>query len=122
MQTLDQCKSNILGPLGLPITLMDSTSGSKWQVLQQSERANSRVASYMSGIKDSVTNLVCTVYEIIYGDNFTGIYLSSNSSSCIHETCPAFLYANHISIKNKLHLDRVYRKFILGVYCDAFIC
>lgn len=67
MQTLDQCKSNILGPLGLPITLMDSTSGSKWQVLQQSERANSRVASYMSGIKDSVTNLVCTVYEIIYG-------------------------------------------------------
>ena len=33
MQTLDNCKANILGPLGLPTTLMDSTSGNKWQVL-----------------------------------------------------------------------------------------
>ena len=69
MQTIDQCKNNVLSPLGLPATLMDSTSGSKWMVLQQSERANSRVASFMSGIKDSVINLVCAIYHRIYGDN-----------------------------------------------------
>lgn len=67
MQTIDQCKNNVLSPLGLPATLMDSTSGSKWMVLQQSERANSRVASFMSGVKDSVTNLVCAIYHRIYG-------------------------------------------------------
>ena len=67
MQTIDQCKNNVLSPLGLPATLMDSTSGSKWMVLQQSERANSRVASFMSGIKDSVLNLVCSIYHRIYG-------------------------------------------------------
>ena len=32
MQTIDQCKNNVLSPLGLPATLMDSTSGSKWMV------------------------------------------------------------------------------------------
>jgi len=67
MQTLDQCKSNVLNPLGLPATIIDSTSGSKWQVLQQSERANSRVAAFMAGIKDSVTNLVCSIYSTLYG-------------------------------------------------------
>lgn len=36
-------------------------------VLQQSERANSRVAAFMSGIKDSVTALVCAIYEVMYG-------------------------------------------------------
>lgn len=66
MQTIDQCKANVLGPLGLPSTILDSTSGSKWMVLQQSERANSRIAAYMSGIKDSVTNLVCAIYEVMY--------------------------------------------------------
>lgn len=66
MQTLDQCKNNVLSPLGLPATMMDSTSGSKWMVLQQSERANSRVASFMSGIKDSILNLVCSIYHRIY--------------------------------------------------------
>lgn len=68
MQTLDQCRSAILGPLGLPISLTDSTSGSKWQVLQQSERANSRVASFLSGIKSSITDLICNIYEIIYSE------------------------------------------------------
>lgn len=66
MQTIDQCKNNVLSPLGLPSTLIDSTSGSKWQVLQQSERANSKVSSFMSGIKDSVVSLVCNIYEILY--------------------------------------------------------
>ena len=68
MQTLDQCRAAILGPLGLPVSLTDSTSGSKWQVLQQSERANSKVASFLSGIKSSVTDLVCNLYEIIYSE------------------------------------------------------
>ena len=69
LQSIDQCKSNVLGPLGLPSTLLDSTSGSKWMVLQQSERANSRVAAFMAGIKDSVSNLVCTLHRRIYGDD-----------------------------------------------------
>ena len=69
MQSIEQCKNNVLGPLGLPSTILDSTSGSKWQVLQQSERANSRVASLMSGIRDSVTKLICTIYHVIYDDN-----------------------------------------------------
>ena len=68
MQTVDQCKSNVLGPLGLPSTLLDSTSGSKWMVLQQSERANSRVSAFMTGIKDSVSNLVCTIYRTLYNE------------------------------------------------------
>ena len=68
MQSVETCKNNVLGPLGLPSTILDSTSGSKWQVLQQSERANSRVATYMSGIKDSVTNLVCTLYRVLYNE------------------------------------------------------
>jgi hypothetical protein len=68
LQSLDMCKSNILGPLGLPTTLMDSTSGNKWQVLQQSERANSRVSGFMSGIKDSVVSLVCTIYRVLYDE------------------------------------------------------
>lgn len=69
LQTLDQCRAAILGPLGLPVSLTDSSSGSKWQVLQQSERANSRVASFLSGIKSSVTDLVLNLYEQIYSDS-----------------------------------------------------
>ena len=69
MQTIDQCKNNVLSPLGLPATLMDSTSGSKWMVLQQSERANSRVSSFMSGIKDSIINLVCSIYHRLYNED-----------------------------------------------------
>lgn len=69
MQTIDQCRANVLNPLGLPGTIVDSTSGSKWQVLQQSERANSRIASFMAGIKDSVTNLVCNIYKSLYNED-----------------------------------------------------
>ena len=69
MQSLEQNKSSILGPLGLPSTILDSTSGSKWMVLQQSERANSRVSGFMSGIKDSITNLVCGIYKTIYNED-----------------------------------------------------
>lgn len=65
MQTIDQTKQAILSPLGIPVSMVDGTSGSKWQVLQQSERLNSRVNSIMSGISDSVTALVRTVYKSI---------------------------------------------------------
>lgn len=69
MQSLDQCRAAVLSPLGLPTTLTDSTSGSKWAVLQQSERANSRVASFMDGIKDSVINLVSNIYKKVYNED-----------------------------------------------------
>ena len=68
LQSLDSCRNNVLSPLGLPSTLLDSTSGSKWAILQQSERANSRVTSFMVGIKDSVSNLVQTIYRVIYDE------------------------------------------------------
>lgn len=68
LQSLDSCRNNVLSPLGLPSTLLDSTSGSKWAILQQSERANSRVTSFMTGIKDSVSNLVQTIYRVLYDE------------------------------------------------------
>ena len=68
LQSLDSCRNNVLSPLGLPSTLYDSTSGSKWAILQQSERANSRVTSFMTGIKDSVSNLVQTLYRVLYNE------------------------------------------------------
>lgn len=67
MQTLDQARQNVLAPLGIPSTIYDSTAGSKWAILQQSERANSRVASLMAGVKTSVVDLTCTLYRLLYG-------------------------------------------------------
>lgn len=69
MQNLDACRNNVLSPLGLPSTLLDSASGNKWAILQQSERANSRVAGFMDGIKDSVSNLVQTIYRVLYNED-----------------------------------------------------
>lgn len=66
MQTVDQCRAAILGPLGLPAGITDSAAGTKWQVLQQSERANSRISSIINGIKSSVTALVCNIYRQLY--------------------------------------------------------
>lgn len=68
MQNLDQCRSNVLSPLGIPNTIFDSTTGSKWAILQQSERANSRVASLMSGVNQSIQNLTATIYRILYNE------------------------------------------------------
>ena len=68
MQNLDQCRQGVLSPLGIPNTIFDSTTGSKWAILQQSERANSRVASLMSGISGSVQNLAATLYRVLYND------------------------------------------------------
>lgn len=69
MQNLDQCRQNILSPLGIPMSIFDSASGSKWAILQQSERANSRIASLMSGIKTSIIDLVCSIYKTLYNDS-----------------------------------------------------
>ena len=66
MQTLDQSRANVLGTVGLPGSILDSTSGNKWAILQSSERANSRVNSLLNDIKDSTVNLVCKIYKIIY--------------------------------------------------------
>lgn len=68
MQTLDANRSNILSILGLPAAILDGTSGSKWAILQQSERANSRITAFITGIKDSVTSLVCSIYKTIYNE------------------------------------------------------
>ena len=68
MQNLDQCRQNVLSPLGIPNTIFDSTTGSKWAILQQSERANSRVASLMSGINNSIQNLAATLYRSLYNE------------------------------------------------------
>lgn len=68
MQNLDNCRNNVLSPLGIPSTILDSTSGSKWAILQQSERANSKVTGFMTGLKDSVTNLVGILYNILYNE------------------------------------------------------
>lgn len=69
IQNLDYVRNSVLSPLGLPSTILDGTSGSKWSVLQQSERANSRVTSLISGIKDSIVNLVCSIYKVIYNED-----------------------------------------------------
>lgn len=68
MQSLDQTKAQILSTVGIPSGALDNSAGSKWTILQQSERLNSRVNSIMNGITSSVTALTCTLYKIIYGE------------------------------------------------------
>ena len=69
MQNLDNCRNAVLSPLGIPSSILDSTSGSKWTILQQSERANSKITAFMDGLKDSVTNLVKTIYKLYYNED-----------------------------------------------------
>ena len=69
MSNLDACRNNVLNPLGIPSTVLDSTSGSKWAILQQSERANSRVTGFMNGIKESVSTLVGILYNTLYNED-----------------------------------------------------
>ena len=68
MQSLDANRNNILAILGLPSSVLDGTA-TKWQVLQQSERANSKVSSFISGIKDSIVSLIKGIYKTIYKDD-----------------------------------------------------
>lgn len=67
MQSLDMNRSNILSTLGLPTSILDGTAN-KWQILQTSERSNSKISSFISGINDSVISLVCGLYKTIYND------------------------------------------------------
>lgn len=69
MQTLDQNRAAVLNPLGLPSSILDATSGSKWAILQQSERANSKVTSFMSSIRGSVISLVRKIYYCLYQED-----------------------------------------------------
>lgn len=68
MQTVDQSRQNVLSPLGIPASIMDGTIGNKWQILQSSERANSRVFSIMTGIKESTLSLVQTIHKLMYDE------------------------------------------------------
>jgi hypothetical protein len=84
MQTIDTCRANVLSPLGIPSSILDSTSGSKWTILQQSERANSRVSGYIGGVKESVLNLVLILHDILYGKdldpNLVKLHVSEKTS------------------------------------------
>lgn len=68
MQSLDQTKANILAAVGIPSGALDNSAGSKWTILQQSERLNSRINFIMNGVTDSVTELVKTLYKILYNE------------------------------------------------------
>lgn len=68
LQGLDITRQAVLSPLGLPLSILDSTIGNKWAILQSSERANSRVNAFMTGIKESVGALVGTIYKILYDE------------------------------------------------------
>ena len=68
LQSLEQTKSNILSTVGIPSGALDNSAGSKWTILQQSERLNSRINSVMNGISDSVVSLVCTIYKVLYNE------------------------------------------------------
>ena len=69
LQGLDITRQAVLSPLGLPLSILDSTIGNKWAILQSSERANSRVNAVMTGIKESVSALVNTIYKILYNES-----------------------------------------------------
>ena len=69
MQTIDQNRQSILGTIGLPASILDSTSGNKWAILQSSERANSKVNSIMLSVKESTVSLVCKIYKVIYHED-----------------------------------------------------
>lgn len=71
LQSLDQTRQSILGPIGIPSTIIDGSvsSGTKWSVLQTSERANSKVASIMSGIQNSISDLARVIYTKFYNED-----------------------------------------------------
>ena len=70
LQVIDNTRNSILGAIGLPSTLGDGSgaSGTKWAVLQQSERANSKVSAIMNGIKNSIIELAGDIYFHLYNE------------------------------------------------------
>lgn len=68
LQSLDQSKQSVLGALGIPGSILDGSIGTKWAILQSSERANSKVYSIMTGIRESVMSLIQTIHKLMYGE------------------------------------------------------
>ena len=66
LQSLDQSKQAVLGALGIPGSILDGSIGTKWAILQSSERANSKVYSLMTGIRESVLSLIQTLHKLMY--------------------------------------------------------
>lgn len=66
LQSLDQSKQAVLGALGIPGSILDGSIGTKWAILQSSERANSKVYSLMTGLRESVSSLVQTIHKLMY--------------------------------------------------------
>ena len=69
MQSLDQTKQGVLGALGIPGSILDGTIGTKWSILQSSERASEKVHDFMLGINESVTALVQTIHKLMYEES-----------------------------------------------------
>lgn len=68
LQSLDQSKQSVLGALGIPGSILDGSIGTKWAILQSSERANSKIYSIMTGISESVLSLVLTIHKLMYDE------------------------------------------------------
>lgn len=66
MQSLDQTKQGVLGALGIPGSILDGSIGTKWSILQSSERASEKTYSIMTGITESATALVQTIHKLMY--------------------------------------------------------
>lgn len=69
MQSLDQTKQGVLGALGIPGSILDGTIGTKWSILQSSERASEKVHDFMLGINESVSALVQTIHKLLYEES-----------------------------------------------------
>ena len=69
MQSLDQTKQGVLGALGIPGSILDGTIGTKWSILQSSERASEKVHDFMLGINESVSALVQTIHKLMYEES-----------------------------------------------------
>lgn len=69
MQTLDQTKQGVLGTLGIPGSILDGSIGTKWAILQSSERASEKVYGFMSGISTSIVSLVQKIHKLMYNDS-----------------------------------------------------
>ena len=69
MQSLDQTKQGVLGALGIPGSILDGTIGTKWSILQSSERASEKVHDFMLGINESISALVQTIHKLMYEES-----------------------------------------------------
>lgn len=59
---LDNCRDNVMSSMGLSSDIYNNRL-SKWEALKTSERLNSRINSYISGLKSSIVN-ACRVVSL----------------------------------------------------------